>query len=51
MLEALRIAAPRARYFQAGSSEMFGSTNKALQNEQTPFHPTSPYATAKVFAH
>jgi GDPmannose 4,6-dehydratase len=51
MLEALRIAAPRARYFQAGSSEMFGSTNKVLQNEQTPFHPTSPYATAKVFAH
>ena len=51
MLEALRIAAPRARYFQAGSSEMFGTSGGSLQNEQTAFHPASPYATAKVFAH
>lgn len=49
-LEALRVYAPDARYYQASSSEMFGSTPPP-QNESTPFHPRSPYGFSKVFAH
>jgi GDPmannose 4,6-dehydratase len=51
MLEALRIAAPEARFYQASSSEMFGKIQAADQNEQTPFYPRSPYAVAKLYAH
>ena len=51
MLEAVRIVAPTARYFQASSSEMFGRAETPAQNEDTLFHPRSPYASAKVFAH
>ena len=51
MLEAVRIAAPSARYFQASSSEMFGRAETPAQNESTHYHPRSPYASAKVFAH
>jgi GDPmannose 4,6-dehydratase len=51
MLEGMRIAAPGARYFQASSSEMFGRAGTGMQNEDTHFHPRSPYASAKVFAH
>jgi GDPmannose 4,6-dehydratase len=51
MLEAVRIAAPGLRYFQASSSEMFGRADTPAQNEDTLFHPRSPYASAKVFAH
>lgn len=51
MLEAVRIASPGTRFFQAGSSEMFGRAGLAAQNEDTPFNPRSPYASAKVFAH
>jgi GDPmannose 4,6-dehydratase len=51
MLEAVRIAAPGVRYFQASSSEMFGRAETPAQNEDTPLHPRSPYASAKVFAH
>lgn len=51
MLEAMRIAAPEARFYQAGSSEMFGSSGVALQDEDTPFHPRSPYGVAKTYAH
>jgi GDPmannose 4,6-dehydratase len=51
MLEAVRIAAPSARYFQASSSEMFGRAETPAQNEATQYHPRSPYASAKVFAH
>lgn len=51
MLEAVRIASPTARYFQASSSEMFGRAETPAQNEATPYHPRSPYASAKVFAH
>lgn len=51
MLEALRIAAPQARFYQASSSEMFGKIQAADQNEQTPFYPRSPYAVAKLYAH
>jgi len=51
MLEAVRIARPEARFYQASSSEMFGQTGTAQQNEQTAFHPRSPYAIAKLYAH
>ncbi len=51
VLEAVRIAAPKARFYQASSSEMFGQTGPAAQSEETPFHPRSPYATAKLFGH
>ena len=51
LLEAVRIAKPDARVYQAGSSEMFGSSDSAVQNERTPFHPRSPYGVAKVYAH
>lgn len=50
LLEALRAAGTNARFVQASSSEMFGSSPPP-QNEDTPFHPRSPYAVAKVFAH
>ena len=51
LLEAMRIAAPEARFYQAGSSEMFGTSGGALQSEATPFHPRSPYGVAKTYAH
>lgn len=51
MLEAVRIASPATRFFQAGSSEMFGRAGSKPQNEDTPLNPRSPYASAKVFAH
>ncbi len=50
LLEALRISEVPARFYQASSSEMFGST-KPPQSESSPFHPRSPYAAAKVYAH
>jgi GDPmannose 4,6-dehydratase len=50
LLEAVRRARPRCRYYQASSSEMFGSTPPP-QHELSPFHPRSPYACSKVFAH
>jgi GDPmannose 4,6-dehydratase len=50
MLEALRRVGVGARYYQASSSEMFGSAAPP-QNEVTPFHPRSPYACAKLFGH
>ena len=51
MLEAVRIVAPRARFYQASSSEMFGKIQEAKQSERTPFYPRSPYAAAKLYAH
>ena len=51
LLEAVRIARPEARVYQAGSSEMFGTAGDGAQNEDTPFHPRSPYGVAKVYAH
>jgi GDPmannose 4,6-dehydratase len=39
------------RFYQAGSSEMFGQASEVPQREATPFHPRSPYACAKVYAH
>jgi len=50
VLEAIRLANPAIRYYQASSSEMFGSA-PAPQSETTPFHPRSPYAIAKVYAY
>src|SRR5579862_1445069 len=51
MLEAMRKAAPRARFYQASSSEMFGKVLATPQNEHTPFYPRSPYGVAKVYGH
>jgi len=51
MLEALRLARPGARFYQASSSEMYGMAQEPRQNEHTPFYPRSPYAAAKLFAH
>lgn len=50
LLEAMRIAWPEARFYQASSSEMFGSAT-APQSLETPFEPQSPYATAKLMSH
>jgi GDPmannose 4,6-dehydratase len=51
MLEAMRIAAPRSRFYQASSSEMFGKVQQPVQSETTPFYPRSPYGAAKLYAH
>lgn len=50
ILEAIRRSGLKAKYYQASTSEMFGSSNPP-QNEDTPFKPRSPYACAKVYAH
>jgi GDPmannose 4,6-dehydratase len=51
ILEALRHADWPVRFYQAGSSEMFGMVQERPQTERTPFYPRSPYAVAKVFSH
>jgi GDPmannose 4,6-dehydratase len=51
LLEAIRTADWPIRYYQAGSSEMYGAVLEVPQSETTPFNPRSPYAAAKVFAH
>ena len=55
MLEAIRVVGGtqdnRVRFYQASSSEMFGKVRQTPQNEETPFHPRSPYGAAKVFGH
>jgi GDPmannose 4,6-dehydratase len=51
MLEAMRKAAPAARFYQASSSEQFGKVVETPQRESTPFYPRSPYGVAKVYAH
>jgi GDPmannose 4,6-dehydratase len=50
LLEAIRATGRGTRFYQASTSEMFGLTPPP-QNEQTPFHPRSPYGVAKVYAH
>src|SRR5574340_539394 len=50
LLDAVRLSGVRSRLFQASSADMFGST-PPRQSENSPFHPRSPYACAKVFAH
>jgi GDPmannose 4,6-dehydratase len=51
MLEAVRLHAPAARFYQASSSEMYGKIQEAAQSETTPFYPRSPYAVAKLYGH
>ena len=51
VLEAMRIAAPKARFYQASSSEMYGLIQEPMQSEKTPFYPRSPYAVAKLYGH
>ena len=51
LLEALRLVAPAARFYQASSSEMFGRVRETPQTETTPFYPRSPYGVAKVYGH
>ena len=51
VLEAMRLEAPEARFYQASSSEMYGLVQHPVQSETTPFYPRSPYAVAKVYAH
>jgi GDPmannose 4,6-dehydratase len=51
MLEAIRVCNPKIRFYQASSSEMYGKVAATPQDEQTRFHPRSPYAIAKLFAH
>jgi len=51
VLDAMRKAAPEARFYQASSSEMFGKVHETPQCETTPFYPRSPYGVAKVYGH
>lgn len=51
LLEAIRLTDKNIRFYQAGSSEMFGKVAETPQTENTPFHPRSPYACAKVYGH
>ena len=51
MLEAIRIVNPKARFYQASTSEMFGLIQESMQSETTPFYPRSPYGVAKLYAH
>ncbi len=50
LLEAIRASAIETKFYQASSSELYGSTPPP-QNEQTPFHPRSPYGVAKIFSY
>ncbi|MEX3817153.1 GDP-mannose 4,6-dehydratase [Paraburkholderia sp. BR14262] len=51
LLEAVRLVHPKARFYQASTSEMFGRVQAIPQREDTPFYPRSPYGVAKLFAH
>jgi len=51
ILEAIRLGYPKARFYQASSSEMFGKAVETPQSESTPFYPRSPYGVAKVYGH
>ncbi len=51
ILEAVRLACPTARFYQASSSEMFGKVTETPQRESTPFYPRSPYGVAKLYGH
>ena len=51
LLEAIRQACPKSRFYQASSSEMFGLVQAVPQSETTPFYPRSPYGAAKVFSY
>ena len=51
MLEAIRIVNPKARFYQASTSELFGLIQEPVQSEKTPFYPRSPYGVAKLYGH
>ena len=51
LLESIRQLNLKTRFYQAGSSELFGAVSEAPQNEKTPFNPVSPYAVSKAFSH
>jgi len=51
ILESLRSICPESKFYQASSSEMFGKVLETPQNEDTRFHPRSPYGVAKVYSH
>lgn len=51
ILEAVRLEAPDAHFYQASSSEMYGLIQEPQQSESTPFYPRSPYAVAKLMGH
>ena len=51
LLEAMRMVCPKARFYQASSSEMFGKVLETPQTETTPFYPRSPYGVAKAYGH
>jgi len=51
ILEAVRLVSPKARFYQASSSEMFGKVTETPQRESTPFYPRSPYGVAKLYGH
>jgi len=51
LLEAVRIVNPKARFYQASTSEMFGLIQETIQSETTPFYPRSPYGVAKLYGH
>ena len=51
MLEAIRIVNAKIRFYQASSSEMFGKVQSVPQDEETKFHPRSPYGVAKLYGH
>jgi len=51
ILETIKKSKKKIKFYQAGTSEMFGKVQQSPQNEKTSFHPMSPYGVAKVFAH
>jgi len=52
LLNAIKLFSPVTKFYQASTSEMFGNSSiNGLQNEETPFHPRSPYAISKLYAH
>jgi GDPmannose 4,6-dehydratase len=51
LLDAIREGDLHCRFYQASSSEQFGKVHEVPQNEETPFHPRSPYAVGKMYAH
>ncbi len=51
ILECIRKYNPRARFYQASTSEMFGQVVESPQNEKTPFYPRSPYGVSKLYGH
>lgn len=51
LIDTVKDVCPKARFYQASSSEMFGWVRQIPQNEETPFNPANPYAASKMYAH